>query len=180
METRIAKAFIVGNRRERFLFDRMKKDPLTAIFKLPSILDSGCVLMSGTSFPATAEVVRIMQSHGVTDSGYIISEYRDEGFDGQYVPLLDAIEKVRGEGFPALIVGLPSGFSCFKEESVRGNQPYYFLKPRLRFDGAPKSDTRVRQGDSETGVRQGDGSFVSHKEKDRGRLRETLISSFCA
>lgn len=137
MEKKIAKAFIYANKQDRFLFEMSKNQRLHAICRLPFMIDKSSGLMLNTQFPSPAEIVKIMQAQHVKDMCYVISEYENDGFDGEYVPLIKAAEKLNTNGFPSLIVGLPSGFSHFKEESYASNQPNCFLKPRIRFDGIP-------------------------------------------
>ena len=134
MEEKIAKAFVYRNKRERFIFEMSKRQRLDIICKLPFIIDSSYAIMKNNKFPSPVELVKIMQSYGVKDMCYVISEYNDDGFDGEYVLLIKAAKKLHTNGFPSLIVGLPSGFSHFKEESYASHQPNCFLKPLIRFD----------------------------------------------
>ena len=135
MERKIAKAFICRNKRERFIFEMSKRRRFDAICRLPAIIDRTFAIMQSRKFPAPIELVRIMHDHGVKDICYVLSADYDDGFDGEYVSLTDAAEKLHINGFPSLIVGLPSGFSHFREESYASYQPNCFLRPETRFDG---------------------------------------------
>lgn len=134
LEKKIAKAFIYKNKQERFLFERSKKNRTDVIHKLPAIIDESLFMMKSTTFPSPEEIIKIMKSYSGGDNCYVISEYED--FDGVCISLQSAVEKLQWNGFPSLIVGLPSGFSHFKNESYASNQPNCFLKPKIRFDGA--------------------------------------------
>ena len=50
--------------------------------------------MQSNKFPAPAELVDIMQSYAVKYMCYVLSQYADEGFDGEYVPLVKVAEKL--------------------------------------------------------------------------------------
>ena len=135
LEEKIAKSFIYRNKQDRFLFEMAKRRRLSAICKLPAIVDKSCLLLESQQFPSSVELVKIMQSFDVSDMCYVLSEYGDDGFDGEYVSLIEAVKKLQFNGFPSLIVGLPSGFSHLKYESRASTQPNCFLKPKTRFDG---------------------------------------------
>lgn len=135
MEDKIAQAFAYKNKRERFLFELKKRNRLSAICKLPTIVDESLGMNRSNSLPPPEDIIRIMQNFGVQDKCYVLSEYSREGYDGVYLPLKNVVEALNTNGFPALIVGLPSGFSHLRDESYASHQPNYFLKPSKRFDG---------------------------------------------
>jgi len=142
MEKRIARAFIYKNKRDRFLFEMSKNDTDTfgklpkarfnAICKLENMIDKSCCIMQSTKNPSPVELIEIMSANGVEKMCYVLSEYID--FDGIYVRLDLAVDKLQWNGFPSLIVGLPSGFSHFKGESYASTQPNCFLQPLEKFD----------------------------------------------
>ena len=132
IEKKIAQAFIYKNKRERFLFEMAKKDRINAICRLEKIIDKSFSILQSNKFPVPTELIEIMSAHGVDKMCYVLSEYKE--FDGVYVELRLAAEKLHQNGFPSLIVGLPSGFSHLKFESYASNQPNCFLKPLIRFD----------------------------------------------
>ena len=134
IEKKIAKAFIYKNKQERFIFEMTKKDRLNAICKFESIIDKSFSVMQSNKFPPPIQLIEIMSSYGVGKMCYVISEYKE--FDGVYVELRLAAEKLYQNGFPSLIVGLPSGFSHLKFESCASAQPNCFLKPLIRFDNS--------------------------------------------
>lgn len=144
-EKKIARAFVYRNKRDRFIFDLSRKskgffgelsrDRFNAICRLETIIDDSFSILQSMRFPAPIEIERIMTSYGVKDMCYVLSENRD--FDGVYIELTTAIYKLQCNGFPSLIVGLPSGFSHFKGDSYASTQPNCFLKPSVRFDGIP-------------------------------------------
>jgi hypothetical protein len=148
MEEVIAKAFIYPNKRKRFLFDRfrprrddfggMSTDRFDALCRLPVIVDASLKMMKSNHFPPPAELVRILRNHGGGDTCLVLSEYGE--FDGVFAPLAAAVEALNVEGFPSLIVALPSGFAHLKEESMASFQPNCFVKPRIRLDGARWDD----------------------------------------
>ena len=142
MEKKIARAFIYKNKRDRFLFEMSKNDSDTfgelpkarfdAICKLENIIDKSRCMMQSTKNPSPVELIKIMSANGVEKMCYVISEYKD--FDGVYVELKLAVDKLQWNGFPSLIVGLPSGFSHFKSESYASVQPNCFLLPLEKFN----------------------------------------------
>lgn len=148
MENKIAKAFVYPNKQKRFLFELSKKCknnfcelPKTgfdAICKLDKFIDKTRSFMDSMKFPEPQEIIRIMRIYGVKNNCYVLSEYED--FNGVFVDLNKAVEKLRWNGFPSLIVGLPSGFSHYKGESYASIQPNFFLKPKNRFDGLTWGD----------------------------------------
>ena len=111
---------------------------MDAICKLEMIIDRTWSFMESMKFPEPQEIIKIMKTYGVINKCYVLSEYRD--YDGVYVDLNNAVEKLKWNGFPSLIVGLPSGFSHFKGESYASRQPNFFLKPKNRFDGLTWGD----------------------------------------
>ncbi len=145
MEKKIAKAFVYPNKQERFLFELSKKckdnssrfpeTRLHAICQLERIIDRRFSFMESMKFPEPQEIIKIMNGYGVKNNCYVLSEYED--YDGVFVDLNKAVEKLRWNGYSSLIVGLPSGFSHFKGESYASRQPNFFLKPKNRFDGLP-------------------------------------------
>ena len=142
MEKKIAHAFVYKNKRDRFLFEMSKNDSDTfgelpkarfdAICKLENIIDKSRCIMQSTKNPSPVELIKIMSANGVGKICYVISEYKD--LDGVYVKLDLAVAKLQWNGFPSLIVGLPSGFSHFKGESYASTQPNCFLQPLEKFD----------------------------------------------
>ena len=145
MEKKIARAFIYKNKRDRFVFELIKKDReifgelpksrFNAICRLENIVDDTFKIMKSNKNPSSAELIKTMSAYGAEKMCYVISEYRD--LDGVYVDLQLAVEKLKLNGFPSLIVGLPSGFSHLKLESYASCQPNCFLKPMIRFDCIP-------------------------------------------
>ena len=144
-EKKIAQAFIYKNKRERFIFDMTKKDNdifgevtrtrFNAICRLEKIIDEAYLIMKSSQNPSPDELIKTMAMYGVGKKCYVLSEYKD--LDGAYVDLRLAVDKLYCNGFPSLIVGLPSGFSHFKYESFASTQPNCFLKPMARFDSVP-------------------------------------------
>ena len=140
---KISKAFIYPNKRERFLLDivRRSKDAnrgytrgrADPVFRLPEIIDQSLMLMKSMHFPPPEELISLMQQNGVGDTCFVLSEYTD--LLGVVVPLVDAVNRLHINGFPSLIVGLPSGFTHLKYDSFASHQPNCFVKPRIRFDG---------------------------------------------
>ena len=145
MEEKIARAFLYPNKRERFLFDRFRADKdgsggisrsrMDAVCRLPEIIDESLMLMKSSHFPKPDALIEILRAHGGTDTCFVISEY--EELDGVFAPLKAAVEALNVEGFPSLIVALPSGFAHLKWESIASFQPNCFVRPKLRLDGAP-------------------------------------------
>ena len=136
MEKKIARAFIYKNKRERFLFEMANKNRSDAIHRLEKTIDKSFSVMQSTKFPPPAQLIQTMTEYGAGKMCYVISEdYED--FDGVYIELYLAVEKLRWNGFSSLIVGLPSGFSHLKLESYASWQPNMFLKPTIRFDNVP-------------------------------------------
>jgi hypothetical protein len=145
IEKKIAKSFIFPNKQERFLFDMARKSKETfaelpkprfeAICRLENIIDASYAIMKSKQNPTPVQLIKTMSEYGVGKMCYVISEYKD--FDGVYIELRLAAEKLQWNGFPSLIVGLPSGFAHFKYESYASSQPNCFLKPTIRFDGVP-------------------------------------------
>lgn len=143
MEKKISQAFIFPNKRERFLFDlsrksksnfgEIPKDRFMAICKLGDSIDDSYSLLVSNKLPKPSEIMRIMAKYQASSSCYVLSEYKD--YDGVFINLDDALTKLQWNGFPSLIVGLPSGFSHYRGESYASSQPNYFLKPLKRFDG---------------------------------------------
>lgn len=144
MERKIANSFIYPNKQERFLFELSRKskdtfgelprDRFNAICKLERIIDRSLSMMQSTKSLQPSEIINIMSTYGVKNNCYVMSEYKD--FDGAYTELTLAIEKLQGNGFPSLIVGLPSGFSYFQGESFASTQPNFFMKPKIKFDNS--------------------------------------------
>lgn len=138
-----AKAFIYPNKRERFLLDMTRKskdtfcglqrNQMDAVCRLPEIIDQSLMQMKSTHFPPPDQLISIMRHNGVGDTCFVISEYAD--MLGVVMPLVDAVNRLHVNGFPSLIVGLPSGFAHLKHESWASQQPNCFVKPRIRFDG---------------------------------------------
>jgi len=147
MEKKIAQAFIFKNKRERFMFEMAKqgretfgqlpKSRFNAICRLENIVDPSLSIIQSKSLPSPKQLIEIMSAYGAGEICYVLSEYAE--FDGVYVDLRLAAEKLNFNGFPSLIVGLPSGFSHLKFESYASRQPNWFLKPSIRFDNVPWS-----------------------------------------
>lgn len=139
LENRISNAFIYPNKRERFLFDRFEKhndrSRMDAVCRLPEIIDASLKMKKDNHFPAPDDLIKILKAHGVGDTCYVISDF--EGFDGVIAPIEEAVNTLNTNGFPSLIVGLPSGFAHLKEESYASYQPNCFVRPRIRLDGIP-------------------------------------------
>ncbi len=74
-----------------------------------------------------------MRQHGAQDRYYVISEI--SGFDGVSAGLQEVVEKLSLNGYASIAIGLPSGFTHFRAESLGSCQPNFFLKPKQRFDG---------------------------------------------
>ena len=145
IEKKIVDAFIFKNKRKRFFFEMTRNDReffgelpksrFNAICRLERIVDISFQIMISSKFPSIAGIIETMTAHGVEKKCYVLSEYKD--LDGIYVDLCFAVEKLNQNGFPSLIVGLPSGFSHLKFESYASYQPNCFLKPKVRFDDVP-------------------------------------------
>ena len=137
-----SKAFIYPNKRERFLFDivRRSKDSNSGytrgradpVYRLPEIIDQTLMLMKSMHFPPPEVLISLMRQYGVDDTCFVLSEYTD--MLGDVMPLADVVNRHHINGFPSLIVGLPSGFAHLKDESTASHQPNCFVKPRIRFD----------------------------------------------
>lgn len=138
-----AKAFIYPNKRERFLLDITRKskdtiggltrDQLHAVCRLPEIIDQSLMQMVSMNFPPPEQLISLMRQNGVGNTCFVLSEYVD--MLGIVMPLADAVNRLHINGYPSLIVGLPSGFSHLKDESFASHQPNCFVKPRIWFDG---------------------------------------------
>lgn len=135
LEKQIINAFFYRNFRDRMLHE-LSKDRGRFIHKICQAYDKymlpECFWNRSNKFPSPEALLYEMKSHGARDMCYVIS--MDSDIDGKYVELMKAIEQLASNGLASFIVGLPSGFTHFKAESILSQQPNCFLKPKVRFD----------------------------------------------
>lgn len=131
LERQIAYSLLRRDLRQRFLYElEMPEGGL--IHKLPRMVESRYVVQKSEKFPTPADVTGIMRENNVGSMCYVISEFPD--LYRVYTPLRTALEAMRYTNFPALIVGLPSGFSYLKDTAYSSNRQNCFIKPLLGFD----------------------------------------------
>lgn len=134
LERQIAKSLIRREFSERFLRE-LQAPGNTVIHKLPRMVEDRLVVGHSEGFVPPADIVDTMRKNNVGSMCYIFSEF-DE-FHRAYVPLRTALEAMEFSGFPAFVVGLPSGFSYLKGTAYTARRFSCFIQPFRGFDRIP-------------------------------------------
>lgn len=139
LEKKVVRSFVNKNFQERLFYELANNKRDAFIHKMChrycDYLKKDCIIQYSTKNPRHHVVQQVFKKYDASKRYYVLSILDD--FDGVYVELETAIEKLSLNGFASFIVGLPSGFTHFKGESCASNQPNFYLKPLNRFDGKP-------------------------------------------
>ena len=136
LERKIINAFFYKNKRDRIAFELTRNNGKEIIHKLgqyhSSYININNVLFPSNKLRSVSDIIKTMEENGVNTLCYSWSEYPD--YHRKKVKLKEAIEAHLPDGFAALVVGLPSGFAYFRNDSFSSHRPNCFLKPPVRFD----------------------------------------------
>ena len=139
LEKKVVRSFVNKNFQERLLYELTNNKRDSFIHKMChryyDYLKEDCIIQSSTQTPTYHIIQQVFVKYDASKRYYVLSFLDD--FDGVYVELGTAVEKLSLNGFASFIVGLPSGLTHFKGESYASNQPNLYLKPLNRFDGKP-------------------------------------------
>ena len=134
LEKQIARALIRREFSERFLHE-LGAPGYNVIHKLPRMVEDRLVVGQSDGFAPPSHIVDTMRRFNVGSMCYVLSEF-DE-FHRVYVPLRTALEAMQFSGFPAFVVGLPSGFSYLKSTAYASRPISCFIQPFRGFDRIP-------------------------------------------
>ena len=139
LEKKMIRSFMNKNFQERLYYELTNKKRDVFIQKMcqyhDDYLKKECIIQRSTKNPSYHVMQQIFKKYDASKRYYILSFINN--FDGVYVELETAVEKLSLNGFASFIIGLPSGFTHFKGESYASTQPNFYLNPLNRFDGKP-------------------------------------------
>ena len=139
LEKKVVCSFVNKNFQERLFYELTNNKRDVFVHKMCQYyydyLMEDCIFQNSKKNPSYQEIQQVFEKYDASKRYYVLSALND--FDGVYVELETAVEKLSLNGFASFIVGLPSGLTHFKGESYASNQPNFYLKPLNRFDGKP-------------------------------------------
>ena len=117
-EAEIVKAFIVKDRRERYLsLLSSPKGRKKFIERLPhGISDELDPRYAQRIDGSASQIEHLLRRKGAPEICYVISE--DGGLDGREMPLLEALEETVGRGMGTLISCVPGKLAYFEAEDI--------------------------------------------------------------
>jgi len=126
LEKMIVKLFITKERQDRLFYELTNNKRGNALNKFAKYLKPKVIIDKENSLPSNFDVYTRLMKFNLKDQCYIICWGYE--LDGKMIDLNSAIEQLNCNGFPALIVSIPSGFTYFKNESYASFQPNCLFK----------------------------------------------------
>jgi hypothetical protein len=126
-------------------------------------IDPSCKRLIPPSKQNPKEIARILAAKGAGALCYVITEHPE--FDGQELPLMDALEEIVGRGMGTILSCIPGRLAFMETEDER------FILEKLKPPTRPKLCVRfiAPHIDSDSGVRE--GIFVAaYRLRDEGDM----------
>lgn len=130
-EAAFIQAFIQRERRARTEFELSSPKKRAAFLSrlchtYENVLDTRYLQALDPNPSDSRTILSILRRLHAPESCYVIS-MKDE-FDGQFVPLVEALDSLVGYGFPSILICIPNTLAYFEAEQSFGPPPRYLLR----------------------------------------------------